>query len=205
MMRETVNFSNIIAVTNRHLCNRPFMDQLRLICNYHPNAIILREKDLTEDDYTALLYEAKVICDQFHVHLIPHTFIQSAKKLGFHEIHLPFASFEDIFLPENEKLRTSFSSIGTSIHSVEDAIKAESLGASYITAGHIYTTDCKKGLKPRGLEFLKEVCQSVHIPVYGIGGINLDPDRLNEIMESGATGGCVMSGMMYLNELPDSV
>lgn len=36
--------------------------------------------------------------------------------------------------------------IGTSIHSVEDAVFAESHGADYITAGHIFTTDCKKGL-----------------------------------------------------------
>lgn len=37
--------------------------------------------------------------------------------------------------------------IGTSIHSVEDAVFAESHGADYITAGHIFTTDCKKGFR----------------------------------------------------------
>ena len=37
-----------------------------------------------------------------------------------------------------------FKVIGTSVHSVEDAIKAEQLGATYMTAGHIFATDCKK-------------------------------------------------------------
>ena len=43
-------------------------------------------------------------------------------------------------------------------------MEAERLGATYVTAGHIFTTDCKKGLPPRGLDFLKNVCDAVTIP-----------------------------------------
>ena len=99
-----------------------------------------------------------------------------------------------------------FKVIGTSVHSVEDAIKAKQLGTTYMTAGHIFATDCKKGLPPRGLDFLKNVCDTVQIPVYAIGGINiassesddstLNVPRLKEVMECGAAGGCIMSGMM---------
>ena len=99
-----------------------------------------------------------------------------------------------------------FKVIGTSVHSVEDAIKAEQLGTTYMTAGHIFATDCKKGLPPRGLDFLKNVCDTVQIPVYAIGGINiassegndstLNVPRLKDVMECGAAGGCIMSGMM---------
>lgn len=86
-----------------------------------------------------------------------------------------------------------------------------------MTAGHIFATDCKKGLPPRGLDFLKNVCDAVLIPVYAIGGINIAfsddstasgtsstsdaiPDisvpRLAKVMEYKAAGGCIMSGMM---------
>ena len=86
-----------------------------------------------------------------------------------------------------------------------------------MTAGHIFATDCKKGLPPRGLDFLKNVCDAVLIPVYAIGGINIAlsddskafdassdydamPDisvpRLADVMKCGAAGGCIMSGMM---------
>ena len=91
-----------------------------------------------------------------------------------------------------------FRQIGSSVHSVEDALKAESLGADYLTAGHIYTTDCKKGLPPRGLVFLEEVCRRVSIPVYAIGGIKINEKQLQEVMDCGAKGGCIMSGMMQL-------
>ena len=64
--------------------------------------------------------------------------------------------------------------LGTSVHSTEDAIFAEESGADYITAGNIFETDCKKGLKGKGVNFLRNVCDSVNIPVYAIGGINAD-------------------------------
>ena len=64
--------------------------------------------------------------------------------------------------------------------------------------GHIYATDCKRGLPPRGLGFLKEVCREVSIPVYGIGGIKFDEEQWNDMEKCGAVGGCVMSGMMEI-------
>ena len=97
-----------------------------------------------------------------------------------------------------------FKVIGTSVHSVEDAIKAEQLGATYMTAGHIFATDCKKGLPPRGLDFLKNVCDTVQIPVYAIGGINiassegddstLNVPRLKDVMECGNAGDVLCRG-----------
>ena len=60
-------------------------------------------------------------------------------------------------------------------------MEAERLGAAYVTAGHIFTTDCKKGLPPRGLDFLKNVCDAVTIPVYGIVGIKFDPHQWNNL------------------------
>ena len=51
-------------------------------------------------------------------------------------------------------------------------------------------------LAPRGLDFLKNVCDSVDIPVYAIGGINIDDGRREEVKKYGAAGSCIMSGMM---------
>ena len=44
----------IIAVSNRKLCNRPFLEQIERVCKIHPEAVILREKDLTEEEYGTL-------------------------------------------------------------------------------------------------------------------------------------------------------
>ena len=184
-------FDSVIAVTNRKLCNRPFTEQLERVCSHHPRALILREKDLPENEYELLAKNVLEICRTYDVPCILHTYTAVARRLGCSRIHLP--------LPLLRTEATSlgdFSLVGTSVHSVEDAIEAEKLGASYLTAGHIYVTDCKKGLPPRGTGFLREVCLQVSVPVYAIGGIHLDENQMKEIIDSGAAGGCIMSGMM---------
>lgn len=184
----------IIAVSNRKLCERPFTEQIERVCQIKPEAIILREKDLSEEEYKILAERIMEICTQYQVTCILHTFWKTAAKLGCTSIHLPVAELRK--LPEEEKKQ--FKEIGTSVHSVEEAEEAVNLGATYLTAGHIYATNCKKGVPPRGLGFLKEVCSKVKLPVYAIGGIRFDQEQWEELKQAGAKGGCIMSGMMNL-------
>ena len=142
------------------------------------------------------------ICKRYDTPCILHTFTEVAKALNSDALHLPLNLLRTL----SEKEKSRFSVLGVSCHSVEDAIYAQKQGCSYITVGHIFDTDCKKGLPGRGLEFLKRVCESVSIPVYAIGGIT--PDNICDIRKCGAYGACVMSGLMicdnvdeYLGEL----
>ena len=152
--------------------------------------IILREKDLAETEYEKLAADVIKICFAAGKICILHTFKSAAVRLNHPYIHL---SFKD-FMGMNDKEKSFFKIIGVSTHSVDEAIKAQENGASYITASHIFPTDCKADLAPRGLEFLKDVCNAVSIPVYALGGIN--EDNANECIKCGAAGVCMMSGLM---------
>ena len=166
------------------------------VCQLQPRAVILREKDLPEAEYTRLAKNIMEICQNHDVPCILHTFIDTARELGCPNIHLPLW-----MLRTNQPASgflSDFITIGTSIHSVEEAMEAEKLGATYLTAGHIYATDCKKGIPPRGLDFLQAVCESVSLPVYAIGGIKLNEKQFDEMIKCGAKGGCIMSGMMTI-------
>jgi len=185
-------YDNIIAVTDRHLCARPLPEQAERICRLHPQGIILREKDLPEREYEMLARAVISSCAGYGVPLTLHYYPETALKLGVKRIHLPLHELEDL----DRTVLDQFEVIGTSVHSAADALRAQSLGASYLTAGHIFATDCKKGLPARGLDFLAGVCRTVSIPVYAIGGIGRDEDRIKAVMECGAAGACVMSGMM---------
>ena len=181
---------NTVCVTARKLSSN-FLDTIEKLAKSKVQFIILREKDLNENEYFELAKNVNEICKNHNKTLVIHKYFECAKKLGIKNIHLPFSDFADF---ENDG---SFENIGTSVHSVKDAVFAESHGASYITAGHIFTTDCKKGFKPRGVEFLKYVCQSVKIPVYAIGGINENTvQKLAEAESKNFCGVCVMSGFM---------
>jgi thiamine-phosphate pyrophosphorylase len=155
-----------------------------------PAAVILREKDMTEDDYGALADKVLELCHAHGVLCILHSFAEVAMQRGADAIHLPLPMLRQM----SDERKACFSKLGTSCHSVEDAIEAEALGCTYLIAGHIFDTDCKKGLPGRGLEFLREVCSHVSIPVYAIGGISRD--NYASVRQTGASGACIMSGLM---------
>ena len=173
------------------------MEQLSKIAEAAPKYIILREKDLDGPDYRALAEKAMEICRGSTTRLILHYYWGTAIELGSDSVHLPLHILRELTAED----KSHFSLVGASCHSVEDAREAEKLGANYITAGHIFATDCKKGLPPRGLDFLREVCKSVDILVYAIGGIS--PENFPQVTEAGASGACVMSGFMKCAEPKD--
>jgi thiamine-phosphate pyrophosphorylase len=181
-------YKNMIAVTNRHLCKRDFLAQIEYLASTQIEAIVLREKDLSQKEYSELAKAVLEICQKHNKKCILHSFVPVARELDCPYIHLPLP-----LLLQYGELK-DFTEIGTSVHSVEDALLACNAGSTYLTAGHIFETDCKKGLPGRGLSFLQDVCSAVNVPVYAIGGIT--PSNLSLVMDKGAAGGCIMSRAM---------
>ena len=86
MYRE---YGQVVAVTNRSLTERPFLEQIRRVCEMHPDALILREKDLTEEAYEELAGKVKKLCENTDTRLILHSFPDAAMHLGGTAIHMP--------------------------------------------------------------------------------------------------------------------
>ena len=190
-----ISMSDILCVTNRSLCKEDFLVRIEKIAKTEVAGIILREKDLSEEEYQALAEKVLAICQRQKMQCILHTHTNVARKLAYNAIHLPMPILRT--LPEKE--RDAFQILGASCHYLEEAVEAEKLGCTYITAGHIYETDCKKGLPGRGIGFLKKICETVSVPVYAIGGIGAE--NIQEIKNAGAAGGCIMSGWMQCEDV----
>ncbi|MCL2494326.1 MAG: thiamine phosphate synthase [Oscillospiraceae bacterium] len=173
-----------IAITNRHLCKGNFLTQIEKVASHKPFAILLREKDLDFDKYFALSREANRICSQFDVPLIAHTYAVP----GTQDLHVPFAH-------ANEALTREYS-LSVSVHSLEEARGAQALGAKFVIAGHIFATGSKPDLPPKGLDFLRKICDTVQIPVFAIGGIT--GNNAKQCLDAGAAGICRMSYWMEL-------
>ena len=77
---------------------------------------------------------------------------------------------------------------------MEDVEIAMAGGATQIILVTIFETECKKGVLGKGVEFVREICQKCPLPVYAIGGMNLQ--RLHLVIDAGAAGCCMMSGFM---------
>lgn len=182
--------SDLICITNRKLCSNNFLDQIEMIASAHPKAIVLREKDLSEKEYEQLARQVMQICQKHGTQCILHSFSNVAIALGAVAVHMPLPLLQKMTPQE----KSHFQIIGASCHSLEEAKEAQDLGCTYITAGHIFLTDCKKGLPGIGLSFLEEICKAVRIPVYAIGGIS--SQNMESVRKTGAAGACIMSGFM---------
>lgn len=179
----------LFVITSSNLCTDDFLSRIDSIAKAKPDIIILREKQLSPTEYMNLALECKKICEKYNVPFSVNSFYDIAEKIGVSDIHIPIYVLE-----EKPSLVSEFKTVGVSVHSVVEAQKAEKLGASYVIFGHIFPTDCKKDLAPRGTDLLKEVVSSVDIPVLAIGGIT--KERISDVMNTGAKGICVMSHFM---------
>ncbi len=84
--------------------------------------------------------------------------------------------------------------LGKSVHSVENALRAQADGADYVIAGTIFASQSHPDIEPAGLDFLREVCAAVSIPVLAIGGVT--PENTADCMGAGAAGVAVLSPIM---------
>ena len=210
----------LIAVTDAASCPRSLVEQVERIavCPYKPHKLLLRAKDLDTEAYAHLAKNVQTICQKHDIELIIHTHWQLTLELGISRVHLPLPLLAQTPLEARQRLYLS-----SSVHSVEEAQKALAEGAQALIAGHIYPTDCKAGVPPRGLEFLQQIynvavkhttptlskadeeahahnsilCQNP-FPVYAIGGIHFDPSQWQELAQHGATGACIMSAYMHI-------
>lgn len=183
----------IICITDRKSCSGDFLKKTEEIAGAGVSAVILREKDMSAEEYERLAGDVMNICKKAGVGFAAHTFIKSAANAGFQYIHLPLPMLKEAIL-KDFKFSEFFDGFGVSVHSAAEALEAAELGASYVTAGHVFVTDCKKGLEPRGIPFLRRIAELLDIPAYAIGGIN--PDNIAEVKAAGAAGACIMSGFM---------
>lgn len=168
------------------------MIQLKEIVQAQTDGIILRNKGISEEEYEKWVKEIKDQVAEIDGFCRIHHYWETAKTLGSSCVHVSFYQ-----LRENPLIRECAQTLGVSVHSVKQAVRAWKMGADYLMAGHIYNTSCKEGLPGRGVSFLRQVCQAVPIPVYAIGGIGLtDYDKIREVIRAKAGGVCIMSGFM---------
>lgn len=86
-----------------------------------------------------------------------------------------------------------FARVGISVHSLEQAIDAEALGADYVTFGNVFTTHSHPGRPAQGLETLADIVERVAIPVLAIGGIM--HTNVHEVLRTNCAGVAIRSAI----------
>lgn len=161
-----------------------------IIQQIHPyvDGIHIREKEKTAIELYQLIESLKHVAVPLEKIIVnDRVDVAVLSKIG--GVQLAYHSLE-VGVVKQEFLNLH---VGKSVHSLQEGLEAEKQGADFLLYGHIYHTDSKQHLQPRGIQGLKAIARSVRVPVIAIGGIQ--PHHVQEVMKAGAHGLAVMSGV----------
>lgn len=182
---------SIYLITNRNLASEEkYLKTIITASKAGIDKIILREKDLSDEQYKQLYHKVKSLVNN-DTKIIINSKVSVFKEVGGDILHLPFKEFMELERIEGK--------VGVSVHSIEEAIEVDKKGAAYVLASHIYETKCKEGLQPKGIQFIRDLRKSVNCKIIALGGINTD--NYKEVIEAGADGIAIMSLLFLADDV----
>ena len=133
-----------------------------------------------------------------------HNFADFALRVGERNLWLPLGILRSFSAACGaEFLRANFKKLVASCHSEAEAREALELGASAICLSHIFATDCKAGLMPKGLNLIRAVRGFYGGEIYALGGIT--PRNFASVLRAGADRIAVMSSAMAARDASDFI
>ena len=155
------------------------------------SVVQIREKTADTLDFYNLALKVKRITTQYNVPLIINDRVDVALAIDADGVHV---GQSDMPCDVTRKLVGPDKIVGVSAATIEEAKKAEKDGADYIGTGAVFLTATKDDAPKITKKDLKEIVDSINIPVVAIGGITLD--NAHELTDTGIKGLSVVSAIM---------
>lgn len=150
----------------------------------------LREKHLSHKEFRAEALEIKALCRNYGVPFLINDDVDLALEVDADGVHV---GQEDMEAGWARQRLGEGKIIGVSAHNVAEALRAQAAGADYLGAGAVFPTGTKGDVTALSYDTLRDICQSVTIPVVAIGGIG--PGNISTLAGSGIHGVAVVSAL----------
>lgn len=194
MLKETLR---LYLVTNRYQDPlETFLKKVEQACQSGVTMIQLREKQLTTNQYYELAKMVKQITDTYQVPLIIDDRLDvclAVDAAGLHigDDELPVSVARQVL--GTEKI------LGVTAKTVKRALEAEESGADYLGTGAIFPTTTKENAPITLISTLKDICQTVNIPVVAIGGLTCE--NIHQLSGTGIAGIAVVRDLMQARDI----
>jgi thiamine-phosphate pyrophosphorylase len=162
------------------------------------DVIQLRGKGKSIDDLVNLASEIHEITGQSHTPLIVNDHAEIAARVPVEGVHV--GQDDDSILIARQKAGRDLI-VGKSTHSLAQARAAQDEGADYIGFGPIFATPTKPDYKPIGLGDISQVHLDLGVPIFCIGGINID--NVQQVIDAGAKRVVMVSALLKAHSIVD--
>lgn len=159
----------------------------------------LREKELAEEEFEKEAYEIKELCRQNSIPFVINDNVDLAARVDADGVHVGQSDMEA--LEVRRKLGPD-KIVGVSAQTVEQALKAQEMGADYLGVGAVFPTGSKNDADDVTHQTLQEICEAVDIPVIAIGGIG--ENNVTELKGRGLAGIAVISAIFAKPDIEEA-
>ena len=150
----------------------------------------LREKHLGEEEFYKEALRLKKLCKKYNCPFVINDNVDIAIKSDADGVHV---GQDDMAANDVRKLIGEDKILGVSAQSVEQAVRAQEMGADYLGVGAVFPTSSKDDAVEVDYKTLKAICEAVSIPVIAIGGIT--DENVVGLSGSGIVGIAVISAI----------
>ena len=151
----------------------------------------LREKEKSTREYIELAQKLHSITKKYNVPLIIDDRVDVALAIDAEGVHV---GQSDMPIYIARKLMGNDKIVGATTKTALQAKEAYEQGADYLGVGAIYPTTTKVKTVLTSTDTLKDICNTVPIPVNAIGGLN--KDNIDILKGIPIAGICVVSAIM---------
>ena len=160
--------------------------------------IQLRGKERTIDELVDLAAELHELTARSSTPLIVNDHAEIAKKVPVEGVHV--GQEDDSIEVVRQKAGRELL-VGKSTHSLKQAMAAQRERADYIGFGPIFATPTKPDYAPIGLLDIKRVHTEVSLPIFCIGGLNID--NLQSVIDAGTKRVVMVSALLKAHSIVD--
>jgi thiamine-phosphate pyrophosphorylase len=160
--------------------------------------IQLRGKEKSIDELVDLATEIHKITSRSSTPLIVNDYAEVATQAAVEGVHV--GQDDDSIVVARQKGGRDLI-VGKSTHSLAQAQAAQAEGADYIGFGPIFATPTKPDYPPIGLSDIKQLHAEMSLPIFCIGGINID--NLQQVIDAGAKRVAMVSALLKAHSIVD--
>jgi len=158
-----------------------------------------RDKESDDNEFFKMASRLKDICKERTIPFIINDRVEIALKTNADGVHL---GQEDLSIKVARRILGFEKIIGKSAKTIQQAKAAEDEGADYLGVGPIFDTLSKPIKKPIGIDIIRKAKESLKIPFFPIGGINLN--NLDQIVQAGGKRVAVISAVVLSDDVKSS-
>lgn len=196
-MKISAEKLRLYVVTDRSfLGEETLYEQVEKALKGGATMVQFREKKRNEEAFINEAEELMELCHQYQVPFIVNDYVDLARRIGADGVHIGQTDME---IKEARKILGADRIIGVTAKTIEQAKSAEAEGADYLGSGAVFGSNTKLDAKPMDHALFQEICESVHIPVVAIGGINAS--NVTGLEGRGMAGVAVVSGIFACKDI----